>query len=95
VNCTDFLAKLTDYFDGRIDSDLLAEVKQHLCSCHHCEVVVDTTRKTIDIYRGNEPYDLPDDVATRLRAAIMERCKCGCEKPTNAVKADAASKSSS
>jgi anti-sigma factor RsiW len=90
VNCTDFLAKLTDYFDGRIDSDLLAEVKQHLCSCHHCEVVVDTTRKTIDIYRGQEIYNLPDDVSNRLRAAIMERCKA---KP-EATKAPAASKSS-
>ena len=59
MNCTEFLAKLTDYFDGQIDPDLLAEVKQHLCTCHHCEVVVDTTRKTIDIYRGHEPYDLP------------------------------------
>ena len=75
MNCTDFLAKLTDYFDGRIDPDLLAEVKQHLCSCHHCEVVVDTTRKTIDIYRGHEPNDLPEDLSTRLRAAVMERCK--------------------
>jgi anti-sigma factor RsiW len=92
VNCTDFLAKLTDYFDGRIDPDLLAEVKQHLCSCHHCEVVVDTTRKTIDFYRGNEPYDLPDDVATRLRTAIMARCKaCECDQPKPA-KASAAAK---
>ena len=88
MNCTDFLAKLTDYFDGRIDSDLLAEVKQHLCSCHHCEVVVDTTRKTIDIYRGHEPYDLPEDLSTRLRTAIMERCKAsGSPEPASAASA--------
>jgi len=87
VNCTDFLAKLTDYFDGRIDPDLLAEVKQHLCSCHHCEVVVDTTRKTIDIYRGQELYNLPDEVSTRLRAAVMERCKaCGKPEPATPAK---------
>jgi len=84
VNCTEFLAKLTDYFDGQIDPDLLAEVKQHLCTCHHCEVVVDTTRKTIDIYRGHESYNLPEDVSTRLRAAIMERCKA-CGKPEDAA----------
>jgi anti-sigma factor RsiW len=91
VNCTEFLAKLTDYFDGRIDPDLLAEVKQHLCSCHHCEVVVDTTRKTIDIYRGHEPYDLPEALSTRLRSAIMERCKA-CGKPEPAPAASAAHK---
>jgi len=90
VNCTDFLAKLTDYFDGRIDPDLLAEVKQHLCSCHHCEVVVDTTRKTIDIYRGHELYNLPDEISNRLRAAVMERCKaCGPDKPATKAAASA------
>ena len=75
MNCTDFLAKLTDYFDGQIDPDLLAEVKQHLGTCHHCEVVVDTTRKPIDVYRGHQPYDFPEELSTRMREAVMERCK--------------------
>ena len=75
MNCTDFLAKLTDYFDGQIDPVLLAEVKQHLCTCQHCEVVVDTTRKTIDVYRDHQSYDLPEDLSDRLRGAIMARCK--------------------
>jgi anti-sigma factor RsiW len=75
VNCTDFLAKLTDFFDGQIEPDLLAEVKEHLGTCHHCEVVVNTTRKTIDIYRHEQPYEFPEELSTRLRGAIMERCK--------------------
>ena len=75
MNCTDFLAKMTDYFDGELDPELLAEVKEHLGACHHCEVVVDTTRHTIDIYRGQQPYDFPDELATRLRSAVMDRCK--------------------
>jgi anti-sigma factor RsiW len=79
VNCTDFLAKLTDYFDGQIDPDLLAEVKEHLGTCHHCEVVVNTTRKTIDIYRGQQTYEFPEDLSTRLRSAIMQRCQASKE----------------
>jgi anti-sigma factor RsiW len=75
VNCTDFLAKLTDYFDGQIEPSLLAEVKEHLGSCHHCEVVVDTTRKTIDVYRGTETYEFPEELSSRLRAAVMDRCR--------------------
>jgi anti-sigma factor RsiW len=81
VNCTDFLAKLTDYFDGHIDPSLLAEVKEHLGSCHHCEVVVDTTRKTIDVYRGNQAYELPEELSNRLRAAVMERCRASGKLP--------------
>ncbi len=75
MNCTEFLAKLTDYFDGQIDPSLLAEVKAHLGTCHHCEVVVDTTRKTIDVYRGAASYEFPEELACRLRAAVMERCR--------------------
>jgi anti-sigma factor RsiW len=74
VNCTDFLAKLTDYFDGEIEADLLTEVKQHLGTCHHCEVVVDTTRKTIDVYRHHQPYEFPQDLSDRMREAVMKRC---------------------
>jgi anti-sigma factor RsiW len=85
VNCTDFLAKLTDYFDGQIDPALLAEVKEHLGTCHHCEVVVDTTRKTIDVYRGNQTYEFPEELSSRLRAAVMERCRA-CGKPPEVEK---------
>jgi anti-sigma factor RsiW len=80
VNCTDFLAKLTDFFDGNIEPDLMVEVKHHLGTCHHCEVVVDSTRKTIEVYRGTEIYEFPDDLSSRLRGAIMERCnKAACD----------------
>src|SRR6202043_3198332 len=47
VTCTDFLSKMTDYFDGQIAPDLLQEVRAHLCECSHCEGVVNTTRQTI------------------------------------------------
>ena len=86
MNCTDFLAKLTDYFDGQIDPALLVEVKEHLGTCHHCEVVVDTTRKTIDVYRGTETYEFPEELSSRLRAAVMERCRVSGTLPQVAVK---------
>ncbi len=74
MNCTEFLAKLTDYFDGQIDPELLAEVRTHLGSCHHCEVVVSTTQQTISIYRSHETYEFPEELSVRLCAAVMKRC---------------------
>ena len=74
MNCTEFLAKLTDYFDGGIDPELLAEVRTHLGSCHHCEVVVSTTQQTISIYRSHETYEFPEELSLRLRTAVMKRC---------------------
>jgi hypothetical protein len=37
-------------------------------------VVLDTTRKTISIYRENEVYEFPDALRERLHAAIMAKC---------------------
>lgn len=85
MNCTEFLAKLTDYFDGQIDPELLAEVKAHLGTCHHCEVIVSTTRETISIYRHQQPYDFPDELAQRLRAAVMQRCIAAGKPSTDRV----------
>lgn len=74
MTCTDFLGQLTDYFDGQISPELLEEVRAHTASCSHCEVVLDTTRKTIGIYRDNELYEFPADLRDRLHSAIMARC---------------------
>jgi anti-sigma factor RsiW len=75
MTCTDFLSQLTDYFDGQISPELLEEVRTHTASCHHCEVVLDTTRKTISVYRDHELYELSNDFRERLHAAIMSKCK--------------------
>lgn len=74
MTCTDFLAKMTDYFDGEVEPDLLAEIKSHLCDCHHCEVLVDTTRQTIRVYRDHQVYELTEEVRERTIARIMSGC---------------------
>jgi hypothetical protein len=78
VTCTEFLQLLDDLIDDTISIPIRSEIEHHLHSCGHCEVVFNTTRKTIEIYRCNEIYDLPPDLRERLHAAIMERCRRGC-----------------
>lgn len=75
MTCTDFLSQLTDYFDGQISPGLMAEVKEHIAECHHCHIVLDTTRQTIEVYRDNEIYEFSPELQTRLQTAIMEKCR--------------------
>lgn len=75
MTCTDFLSQLTDYFDGQISPELLEEVRAHTATCSHCEVVLDTTRKTIGIYRDNELFEFSSEFRDRLHTAIMKKCK--------------------
>lgn len=74
MTCTEFLAILDDVIDESIASQTRAEIETHLRKCGHCEVVLDTTRKTIEIYRCHEVYEMPAGVSERLHAAIKQRC---------------------
>ncbi|MFZ0395022.1 MAG: zf-HC2 domain-containing protein [Terracidiphilus sp.] len=75
MTCSEFLALLDDMIDS---TELRADLKDHLMSCEHCEVTLNTTRKTIEIYRSHQIYDMPAGLRERLHAAIMTRCKKGC-----------------
>ena len=78
MTCTEFLALLDDLIDDSVSAETRAELQTHLGRCKHCEVVLNTTRKTIEIYRSHEVYELPTGLRDRLHAAIMARCKKGC-----------------
>ena len=78
MTCKDFLALLDDLIDDEVSPNMRTELQTHLGRCGHCEVVLNTTRKTIEIYRSHEIYDLPTDLRERLHAAIMSRCRKGC-----------------
>jgi anti-sigma factor RsiW len=75
VKCKDFLKELNEYLDGNIDVQLKTELEEHLQWCHNCFVVCNTTQKTIEIYRDNEVYPLPDPIRDRLHQAIVSKCK--------------------
>ncbi len=75
MTCSDFLKELTDYLDDTIDAATRAELEDHLNWCHNCYVICNTTKKTVEIYRGSEIYELPEDLRGKLRAAIMAKCQ--------------------
>lgn len=73
LTCRDFLAELSDYLDERIDAELRAEVERHITECPNCWVIADTTKKTIEIYKGMEPYPIPQEVESRLMQALEKK----------------------
>ena len=78
MTCTEFLAMLDDLIDDAVSAETRAELQKHLHGCDHCEVTLSTTRKTIEIYRSHEIYEMPSGLRDRLHAAIMAKCKGGC-----------------
>jgi predicted anti-sigma-YlaC factor YlaD len=73
VNCKKVILQLTNYLDGVLDSTMRIDLEQHLSGCTDCRLVVDTCRKTIQIFCNSEPVPLPEDVRKRLHTALLER----------------------
>ncbi|SPE35064.1 putative transmembrane anti-sigma factor [Candidatus Sulfopaludibacter sp. SbA6] len=73
LTCKDFLNELSDYLDESLDAEVRAKLEEHITECPNCWVIADTTRKTIQIYKGMEPYPIPTDVESRLMKALERK----------------------
>jgi len=67
-NCKSLLGTLSDYVDGELEAELCREIEKHIAECENCRIVVDTTRRTIDLVHASNPPEsgLPDEVRSRL-----------------------------
>lgn len=75
MNCKQVIFEISSYLDGAMDSSIRTDLEQHLSRCQDCRLVVDTTRKTIQIFCNSEPVPLPDDVRERLHTALLKRIR--------------------
>lgn len=80
LTCKDFLQELNDYLDETIDRELRQHIEAHVTQCPNCFVILDTTRRTISVYKGMQPQTLPTDVHDRLMRALEK--KVASTKPT-------------
>ena len=77
MNCKHVIRELSDYINGELDPALKQELERHLEHCEDCTMIVDQTRKTIQIFSGSEPINLPSDVKSRLHAALHKKLPGG------------------
>jgi anti-sigma factor RsiW len=66
--CEGLLGSLSDYVDGELGAELCRQIEKHIAECEDCRIVVDTTRKTIDLVHvsSGPQTGLPDEVRNRL-----------------------------
>ena len=77
LTCKDFLHELSDYLDECADTETRCKLEAHIAECPNCWVIADTTKKTIRIYKGMEPYPIPREVESRLMKALEKKIAAG------------------
>jgi len=73
LNCKGVIRELSNYIDGDLDPGLKTELERHLEHCEDCGVIVDQTKKSIEILCDSKPVELPSDVRSRLHAALRQK----------------------
>lgn len=73
LNCKKVLLEISNFLDGNLDEDLKRDIETHIRMCHHCKVVYDTTRKTIELYCDGKLFTLPEDVRVRLHESLRRK----------------------
>lgn len=75
LTCKQFLQELNDYLDECVGPDVRRELETHVNECPNCWVIVDTTKKTLEVYKGMQPQPVPDHIKGRLMAALEKKMR--------------------
>jgi anti-sigma factor RsiW len=73
LNCKGVIRELSNYIDGDLDPGLKAELERHLEDCKDCTLIVDQTKKSVEILCDSRVVELPPEVRSRLHAALRQK----------------------
>lgn len=81
LTCKEFLGWLNEYLCDSQDPECKRNVEAHISACPNCWVIFDTTKKTIQVYKGQEPQQVPAEVQNRLMSALQKKMATGAKPP--------------
>ena len=79
MNCKGVIRELSNYIDGALDPSVIQELERHLGHCEDCKMLLDQTRKTIDIFCDSKKVELTTEARSRIRTALKAKMS---EKPS-------------
>jgi putative zinc finger protein len=81
ISCQDFITELGNLLDDDVAAEVRESLQAHLAHCQSCQVLYDSTRKTLRIVTESGSFEYPGPIAEPMVTKIMDRIKGGCEVP--------------
>lgn len=83
ISCNDFITELGNLLDNDVATEFRQQLETHLAHCRTCQVLYDSTYKTLRIVTESDSFEYPEPVAEPLVGKIMSRIrdKCETDKP--------------
>ena len=82
IACQDFIHELGNLLDNELAAELRQQLEAHLAECNTCQVLYDSTRKTLKIVTDSGSFEYPEPIAEPLVSKIMDRIRTGCDVPS-------------
>jgi len=85
ISCRDFISELGNLLDDDVATEIREQLKIHLAHCNTCQVLYDSTRKTLRIVTESGSFEYPDPISEPLVSKVMDRIRSSCE-PDNPIR---------
>ena len=81
ISCRDFISELGNLLDEDVAIEIREQLESHLAHCNTCQVLYDSTRKTLRIVTESGSFEYPEPLVTK----VMDRIRSSCE-PDNPIR---------
>jgi hypothetical protein len=75
ISCDEFLAEFGDFLSNRVSPEVREQLNLHLSQCRTCQVLYDSTLKTLKIVTDSRSFDLPSDVSEEIVDRVMAKIR--------------------
>ena len=79
ITCDEFITELGSLLDEEVAAEIRNQLESHLAHCRTCQVLYDSTRKTLRIVTESGSFDYPGPIAEPLVEKIMSRIRATCD----------------
>ena len=75
ITCEEFFAEFADYLENRVSAEVRQELELHLSQCRACQVLYDSSRKTVKIVTESSSFELPLSVSDPIIERVMAKLR--------------------
>jgi len=79
IRCDEFITELGSLLDDEVAVEIRQQLELHLAHCRSCQVLYDSTRKTLRIVTESGSFEYPEPIAEPLVERIMSRIRDACD----------------
>lgn len=76
ISCQDFINELGDLLDNDVAAEIREQLEAHLAHCKTCQVLYDSTRKTLRVITDSGSFEYPEPITEDLVEKVMARIRC-------------------